>query len=222
MRPPTLIPRPETEHWLAHLGSLFLPAASSTSRPKLSILDIGTGTGCIALALAHSLQPHYTLRALGVDQSADAVQLAQENVERCDLAQEVHILQADLFADTFAARAKADGRAGFDLVVSNPPYITREAYLSLPPSVREWEDRRALVGERAGAPDDGLVFYERILELLPDLLEAESKSVGPVLALEVGQGQAREVACRVEARGMSSEVVPDQWGVDRLVLGFRR
>lgn len=227
VRPPTLIPRPETEHWLLHLASLFLPSSSSpTTKPRLNILDIGTGTGCIPLSLAYSLSPHYALQALGVDLSPAAVQLAKDNVQQCRLRECVHIVQGDLFQEGFVEEVWREGGGAFDLVVSNPPYITRRDYESLAPSVRDWEDRRALVGEQGGGGgvDDGLVFYDRIVRLLPALLGEGGRGQGgerPVVALEVGMGQAQEVSRKVKEAGFRSEVVKDQWDIERLVLGYR-
>lgn len=109
---------------------------------------------------------------------------------------------------------------GFDLVVSNPPYITKKDYESLPSSVKDWEDRGALVGEDEGGVDDGLVFYERITRIAKELLREEGGK-GPVLALEVGMGQSERVVQMVERQGMRSEVVNDQWEIERLVLGWR-
>jgi release factor glutamine methyltransferase len=143
------------------------------------------------------------------------------------------------------------GREGFDLVVSNPPYIPASDYDGLAASVREWEDRRALIGEarpspsdgaatdlaepRAGAPDsqgssednDGLIFYRKITSILDELLSADAgKSVeghpsAPVVAFEVGQGQADAVQALLASRGYRAEAVDDQWGIQRLVLGYR-
>ncbi|KAK4699965.1 hypothetical protein P7C70_g6287, partial [Phenoliferia sp. Uapishka_3] len=233
VRPPTLIPRPETEHWLSHLSSLFLSISSpSSAKRPLRMLDIGTGTGCIPLSLAYSLSSHYRIRAIGVDQSSQAVSLARENTARCQLEACVKIIQADLFEDTFAKRVKRglghEGLEGFDLVVSNPPYITRADFANLPPSVKAWEDRRALVGERVGQDsiDDGLIFYDKILSILSSVLDNKLKTSGsrlPVLAFEVGSGQAQEVAKRIRETGLGlgSDVVKDQWGIERLVLGYR-
>ncbi|CEQ39668.1 SPOSA6832_01219 [Sporobolomyces salmonicolor] len=239
VRPPTLIPRPETEHWVLHLSQVILESIPSTcSAPKpFRILDIGTGTGCIALGLAHSLlypsspapptSPFSSVHALAVDKSTSAISLASENATRCNLAQQVTFLQADVFADDFpsVARGGLGGSAepGFDLVVSNPPYITLAEYARLDASVRDWEDRGALVGERHGAApavDDGLVFYRRITGLLGALL-ADSSSSAPWVAFEVGEGQARAVAALLQERGFKAETVSDPWGVERAVFGWR-
>ncbi|KAL8292170.1 hypothetical protein RQP46_001636 [Phenoliferia psychrophenolica] len=224
VRPPTLIPRPETEHWLAHLASLFLLSPSSPSLPKppLTFLDLGTGTGCIPLALTHALSPSYSIRAVGLDATPTAVLLASQNAQRCHLSKSVKIVQGDLFKKAFLKRVKSAAKLSegsrFDLVVSNPPYITRADYENLPKSVRAWEDRRALVGELdekrvlADGRDEGLVFYERIASLVPRLidLDPEKGMELPVMALEVGSGQAQAVAARLREARLRTDVVEDQ------------
>lgn len=264
VRPPTLIPRPETEHWLAHLAHILKGSLNHTPGDQpFTILDIGTGTGCIPLVLAHSLRHSSNpVHAIGVDQSTAAARLARENVARCgtDVPGRIHVLQGDLFTPDFVGRMKQAGRAsrsegdkfqGFNLVVSNPPYIPRRDYEGLAASVKEWEDRRALVGEVHPSPDlgadalvkatttpaspqqsneqddDGLIFYRKITSLLDQLLSAEAGvldaggSPAPVVAFEVGQGQAGDVQALLRARGYRAEAVDDQWGIQRLVLGYR-
>lgn len=199
------------------------------------------------------------MHALGVDQSPAAVQLALDNVARCgtEVPGRVDVVQGDLFAADFVQHMRdragfAEG-AGFDLVVSNPPYIPRRDYAALAASVREWEDRRALVGEvelasdlagsgcvdlaspcRTPASDepdsneDGLVFYRRIVSILDSLLSVYAGRVTadsaptPVVAFEVGQGQATAVQALLEGQGYRADVLPDQWGIHRLVLGYRK
>lgn len=142
------------------------------------------------------------------------------------MEKEVRIVRGDVFAKTFVEEMRKEVGGGFDLVVSNPPYITRKDYVGLPESVKEWEDRAALVGEREGAEgtDDGLVFYSRIVGIVKELFREKGEpgaEGAPVLALEVGEGQATQVGRMVEAVGMRKEVQQDQWGVERVVLGYR-
>lgn len=145
---------------------------------------------------------------------------------RCGMEKEVRIVQGDVFARTFVEEMRREGGGGFDVVVSNPPYITRRGYEGLSESVRGWEDRGALLGEREGEEgrDDGLVFYSRIVGIVKELLEEKGEPTitgAPVLALEVGEGQAQEVGRMVEAVGLRMEVQKDQWGIERVVLGYR-
>jgi len=124
-----LIPRPETEivvdRCLAHLAEMQAPA----------VLDVGVGTGAIALAIADE---HPGARVTGIDASADALALAEENAERTGLADRVAIVRHD-------AGGRLPG-GPYDLVVSNPPYVLPEEIDSLEPEVRDWEPREALVG----------------------------------------------------------------------------
>lgn len=227
VRPPTLIPRPETEHWVAHLT--FLLSGSSYSSRPFTLLDIGTGTGCIPLALAAGLP---SAKAVAVDREMSAVDLARENVELCKevVGDRVTIVQADLFSDDFAesVRNHTPAAAGFDLVVSNPPYIPVADYAGLAHSVRGWEDRGALVGERRGSAeseeteaDDGLLFYRHITAILDDLLVEEKQTRFPVVAFEVGAGQAPAVEELLRAKGLRAVSEKDQWRIGRLVLGYR-
>jgi len=121
-----LVPRPETEVLVERCLALLRDEAE----PR--VLDLGTGTGAIALAI---VDEHPGARVTGVDTSADAVTLAGENAERLGLDVELEVGGIDI-----AAR-------GWDLVVANPPYVTANEWDSLQPEIREWEPRAALVGE---------------------------------------------------------------------------
>jgi methylase of polypeptide subunit release factors len=259
VRPPTLIPRPETEHWVSLLFQRLLTSSafspSSNSKRPFRILDIGTGTGCIALGLTYALSTSSSIpiHTLAVDRAPSALELATENARRCGLfhpssssssASHVSLLEAELFSPSFASTVlshlstPASSTPGFDLVVSNPPYIPLHEYAQLDRSVREWEDRGALVGELpralsvpkrdeklASSEDDGLVFYRRITSLLDDFLvlpPSPDESFGtPVVAFEVGKGQARAVERLLVEQGFEAEVIEDHAGVERAVFGRR-
>ncbi|KAI5476062.1 hypothetical protein MNV49_000434 [Pseudohyphozyma bogoriensis] len=187
------------------------------------------GTGCISLALGHHLPPSTHVTA--IDVAPSALTLAKENLARNPLptGSTMNVVEANLFDDS--AMGRLIEKRGFDLVVSNPPYITEEEYKTLPPSVKDWEDRGALVGPRdtsvVDASDDGLIFYRRIAALLPTLLDPATSSSSasreaPVVALEVGKGQAGSVVGMLEEKGLKGEVMDDPWGVGRCVLGYLR
>ncbi|HUZ94074.1 MAG TPA: peptide chain release factor N(5)-glutamine methyltransferase [Edaphobacter sp.] len=174
--PATLIPRPETEH-LVEAVLERLPADRA-----LRILDIGTGTGAIALALGAHL-PLAQLTA--VDLSAEALEVARENAATHHLETRVHFLLSDLFAGLPAI----DQTAAFDAIVSNPPYIPESDRAELHPQVRDFEPAQALF-----AGSRGLDIYRR---LIPQAYVALRP--GGILALEIGHGQRDELAILLES-----------------------
>lgn len=143
VEPPILIPRPETEEIVLWTLSQLEPVRNE----PLRILDLCTGTGCIALALAHAL-PQATV--VGVDIDPQAVALAEKNKKHSALSN-VTFYQSDLFSALKGMQ--------FDLIISNPPYITHEEYATLEPDVKQWESINALV-----AHSGGLDFYQRIAQ----------------------------------------------------------
>ena len=166
-----LIPRPETEELVTRALD-FLNRRASDAPPPV-VVDVGTGTGCIALSLA----AEYARSAafIGIDISPDAVALATANAARCGLADRVHFVVADGLDDF-------DEPESIDLVVSNPPYIATSDCDALDPRIRDWEPRSAL----DGGPD-GLDFYER---LVPDAMNVLKPGGGVFFEIGEGQGPA--------------------------------
>jgi release factor glutamine methyltransferase len=169
-----LVPRPETEvlveRCLEHLRDL--------SEPR--VLDVGVGSGAIALAIADE---HSAARILAVDRSADALAAARENLARIPVDGRMEFRQADLLA----------GISGpFDLVVSNPPYVSPEDFDTLEPEVRLFEPREAIVGVGVGAE----VARAARAVLAP----------GGWLLLECGDGQAADLAAEFERLGYADVV----------------
>ncbi|KAJ7747311.1 S-adenosyl-L-methionine-dependent methyltransferase [Mycena metata] len=177
LRPPVLIPRPETEHWTIRLAELLRPP---------------TRTGCIPLLLCHLL-PAGTVRARGVDISSDAVKLAGENAALCGFSASVagstrntfQPIQAS-FLDPLFPHKNLGVDPPFDLVVSNPPYISWAEYLELPPSVTHYEDPKALFGvARKGFLNPGAVVAvevgdgqaDRVQEIFHDLIVSPTSTV---------------------------------------------
>jgi release factor glutamine methyltransferase len=178
-----------------------------TRNPELRIVDLGTGSGAIALALAMEV-PHARIYAL--ERSSGAIRTARRNAEALGLTDRVHCMQGDLFGPF-----RADlGAGGFDLIVSNPPYIPSGALAELPPEVAAYEPLEAV----DGGPD-GLCYHRRIIEEAPGFLREDGW-----LALEIGDGQTSAVLGlirRTEAFG-PAEVRQDLGGRDRVVLARRR
>jgi release factor glutamine methyltransferase len=200
-----LIPRPDTETLVdVALEELkALPLAGPDPEDEPLAIDVGTGSGCIALALAAE-DPFVHVVATDVDPGALAV--ARGNAARLGLARRVEFVLSDLFHDV--------GERPFDLVVSNPPYIPADEYVALEPNVRDYEPRLALYG---GV--DGLDFYRRLVPGAALLLRP-----GGMLAVEVGAGQAAAVAGIMEAsRAFAApETRDDLAGIPRVVFAHRR
>lgn len=189
--PDVLIPRPETEH-------LVEAALALANRKTLrGILDIGTGSGAIAIALAHHL-PDAQLTA--TDLSAAALALAQENAERVGVAKQIRFLQGDLLAPV--------PDDVFDLIVSNPPYIPISDREHLSVEVRDHEPALALF-----AGDDGLEVYNR---LIPSAHAALAS--GGFLSVEIGHGQRDGLQRLLEFAGFTQiQFTPDLQGIPRVV-----
>ncbi|WVQ64935.1 uncharacterized protein L199_003105 [Kwoniella botswanensis] len=230
-RRPVLIPRPETAHLTQQLSSLILssiPPLTSRDRPSapLNILDLCSGTGCIGLLLA-KLNPLSSVT--GIDNSPVAVQLGMINARDSHLDDRVKFRYGNMFTTDPTSLLSTGGKYG--LIISNPPYIPYSQYQILPASVREYESPNALLGDGVDDKEGkGLKYYERIAEILPDLLlgqeelEAKGWKRIPRLALEIGQGQAGDVVEIVKSSkgGLigKMEVWKDQFGVERMVVGW--
>jgi release factor glutamine methyltransferase len=182
--PRVLIPRPETE-LLVELALELHPER---------VLDVGTGSGAIALAIADELPG---CAVVAVDTSPAALELARENAERTGLSGRVEL--------SLGSVPPAEG--GFGLVVANLPYVSEAEWGGLQPEVTEWEPREALL---AGA--DGLDAIRAAIPALAGIAE--------VLALEVGAGQGGAVGDLLLAAGFGAvETRPDLAGIPRVVIG---
>jgi len=234
--PAVLIPRPETEHVvevaLERLGArgIKIDLATGAPSPRLRIADVGTGSGCIAIALAHEL-PHAEIFA--TDISAAALEVAQRNAVRHGVAKRIQFMESDLLEgftveEASGARARhgsatlttsavplreAD-RESFDLIVSNPPYVARGEASTLAREVREYEPHEALFGGAAGSE-----IYARLIEQAGALLR-----LGGILVLELGYGQAPHVRALLETQpGWTNiQITNDLAGIPRVISAARR
>lgn len=195
LSPETLEPRPDTEI----LVDCLLPHAQRIVREKgrVRILDLGTGTGAIVLAL---LKECSEAEGVGVDLSAGALRTARENAEAAGLAARFSGVESDWFSNV-------SGR--FDIIVSNPPYIREAVVATLDAEVREFDPVLAL----DGGPD-GLVAYRRIAAEITCHLEA-----GGVIGVEIGYDQRQAVEAVFAAAGFSTiKAAVDYGGNDRVLV----
>ena len=193
-----LIPRPETEQ----LVQLLLDSGVLASCETPHILDYGTGSGCIALSIA-SEAPH--AKVAGIDTSADAIALANENADALGLAERVSFVnttEIDI-ADVFDAQS-------FEAVISNPPYISSGACDRLPPSVRDYEPRAAL----DGGPD-GMCLLRAVIEDAATLLVS-----GGMIFLELSSEERQQAPITkfLESAGFEDvRIAKDLSGAPRLI-----
>lgn len=193
--PDVLVPRPETETIVE--GALDFVVRGGLRMEKLRVLDIGTGSGALLLALLSELPDAI---GTGTDTSAAALQVAQANAARCGLAARCNFVVSDVASGV---------QVPFDLVVSNPPYIARSEIASLAPEVREYDPVVALDGG-----DDGLATYRGIAAQARQFLAA-----GGRLFVEIGAGQEPAVRAIFVDSGLTVGVARnDLAGIPR-VLG---
>ena len=189
-----LIPRPETEH----LVERVLALAENFERPR--IVDVGTGSGAIAVALAHKLP---AAQVTAVDVSKSALAVARGNAERNRVADRIRFLEGDLLGPVAGEQ--------FDFVVSNPPYVAASDRDSLSVEVREYEPSVALF---AGS---GLEIYRRLIPAARAVLVS-----GGYLALEIGYGQDSAIAGLLgDSTFEQIEFTADLQGIPRVVSGRR-
>lgn len=187
--PRVLIPRPETE------GVVEAALELLAGRPSPKVADVGTGSGAIAVAIAHE-RPD--ARVVAIDRSPEALAVAKDNAANNGAT--VELLEGDLLAPL-------EGRGPFDLIASNPPYIADRDFSSLPPEVR-CEPRLALT-----SGPEGLEAIRRLAAGAPPLL-----ADGGALVLEIGAGQAEAVRALLGEHFSSVEVRRDLAGIGRVAI----
>ena len=188
-----LIPRPETE----------LLVELALEREPASVLDVGTGSGAIALAVADEL-PNCAVSA--TDTSPGALEVARANAARLGLAERVRFVPGTL-----------PDQGEFDLVLANLPYVAERDWPGLQPEVTRWEPREALL-----AGPDGLDAYRAFISACGRALTRYPSQSSTTLAVEVGEGQAGAVAALMEEAGFGrTEARRDLAGIERVVVGER-
>jgi release factor glutamine methyltransferase len=192
--PSVLVPRPETEVLVEKVLEL-------STRESESLVDVGTGSGCIAVALAKEL-PRARIEA--VDISERALRVAAANAAR-------HRVRPISFRKSNLLAAFRGTGVKFDFIVSNPPYIARDEWPGLPAEVRDWEPRRALL-----AGDSGLELIERLVRRAGAFLKP-----GGYLIFEIGEGQRDKVLGLFGKRWTEIETAWDLAGKPRVITARR-
>lgn len=201
--PATLIPRPETAELVERINQFTqtLPEGKA-----FNVLDIGTGSGCIAIALKKA---HPEWQVTGIDISPEAIEIARENARRNQV--EVNFQVADIFDSRFSI---PDSRfsAPFDIVVSNPPYICESEKSSMRANVLNYEPSSALF-----VPDsDPLRFYRRIAELCS--LPLQGKGLERGLFFEINEAFGEELSILLSGLGYRDiHITKDIYGKDRII-----
>ena len=190
-----LIPRDETELLVLKAYELL-----KNREDKINILDIGTGTGCIACALAKKLADK-NIEILGVDISSDALIVALENINNLTLERKVIVRKSDLFS-------KIRPQEKFDLIISNPPYIPVKEKNNLQFEVKNFEPELALFAQ----DDLGIEFYKKIILNSPKFLKFDG-----FLAFEAGFNQAQEIKNLLKKDFKDIEITPDLAGIERVI-----
>lgn len=190
--PRVLVPRPETE-LLVELALELRPAR---------VLDVGTGSGAIALAVADELPG---VEVTATDTSPGALEVARGNADRLGLSKRVGFLEGTL----------PDEGAGFDLILANLPYVAERDWPSLQPEVTRYEPREALL-----AGPDGLDAYRVFVPECSGHLHRYAKQMTGALAVEIGEGQALAVAELMRGAGFGEvETRRDLAGIERVAIG---
>lgn len=192
MSPDVLIPRQDTETLVEFLLKKYADF-------PLSVLDIGTGTGCIPISLAH-FRPKFT--CIGIDISENAVNLAKKNADALKVSDRVTFEKCDIL--------KEIPNGNFNIVTSNPPYIKTEDIQYLQKEVRDFEPHLALDG---GV--DGLKFYRRICDISTGILKPDG-----ILVFEIGFNQADIIKDIMKDNFKNIEIVKDLCKNDRLAIGY--
>jgi len=190
----TLIPRPETELLVDGLLKIF-------KDKKISILDIGTGSGCIIVSLLANLRQSI---GTGIDISKKAILMAKKNVEKYKLNNRIKLLNKS-FENIFDKK--------FDLIVSNPPYIERKAIKNLSEDIKKYEPRMALDGG-----NDGLDLIKKVIYKSKDILK-----INGTLALEIGNEQIKKVSkILIDNNFRTRNVIKDYKNNVRCIITYKK
>ena len=190
-----LIPRPETEILVETI------IKNTDEKGVINILDVGTGSGNIAVALAKNL---LNSRIIGIDKSNDALVTARKNSKLNNVNTQINFIENDILNDQNNFGKK------FDIIVSNPPYVSNEDFQNLEPELNEYEPSMALTDF-----SDGFIFYKSISEKAKNILDAKGK-----LFFELGAGQSKKVNEIMKSNNFCDiKIVKDYQNHDRVIWG---
>lgn len=194
-----LIPRPETEQAV----QAVLDNAKSVNKEKIEILDLGAGSGAIAVSIAYYLK---NCRVTATDISDKAIQVAKSNAQKHGVSDRINFLAGDLFGPVKTG-------SPFDIIVSNPPYIPSAEIPKLQPEIKNYEPVSAL----DGGPD-GMDFYRKILKDIDPFLADNG-----YLILEVAFDQATRISDLIKEKGIfeGPKIVKDHGDIDRVIIARR-
>jgi release factor glutamine methyltransferase len=200
-----LIPRPETEILVETV--LKKTDEKQFQNKRITIIDIGTGSGNIAVSLAKNLS---NVMIFASDISQDALSVAETNVKRHEVTDKVHLLHGDLFS----AFSNHIEKEHVDFIVSNPPYVSKSEWRNLEAELRDHEPREALVGG-----EDGLYFYRQIIKDAANWLRP-----GGYLVIEIGETQASTIMRLIqnELHYCEIEAIKDLQGKERIISARRK
>lgn len=203
IHPPILIPRAETEEWVCNL----IDQMHGARQEPLTILDLCTGSGCIALALADAFS---RAQVYATDISDTALELAKQNAKHNQISN-VTFIKSDLF-DQIPQGLR------FDVIVANPPYIPESDWGTLEPSVKNWEDKNALI-----ASDAGMALIKKIIDRAPEFIKPNQtlqKINCPQLTIEIDATQGADLSTYLQNHGYTHvRIIKDLEGKDRLACG---
>ncbi len=208
-----LIPRPETEILVEAVIRRCNKRLYADKPDTVDILDIGTGSGCIAISLAHYIRQS---RVTATDISAEALEVAEDNARRLGVRDRIRFIRSDLF-ECFTDGGTGEGHGigeqrgkKFDIIVSNPPYIPTGQIGRLQREIRDYEPLKALDGG-----NDGLAYVRRIIDNAFLYLNR-----GGALFIEVGHDQAQMIYGEPEIAKLYStkHIIKDLNGIDRVVV----
>lgn len=190
-----LIPRPETEILVENI------IKQCSAKTKLSILDIGCGSGNISIALAFNLT---SAKITSTDISDEAIKIASQNAEQNNVADKITFVKHDILKEDLISFQS------FDIIVSNPPYVSKENFLSLQKEITSFEPRVAVTDEK-----DGYTFFRVIAEKASKKLNDKGK-----LFFEIAEGQSNEVVQIMSTKNFTNiEIFQDYQSIDRIVYG---